>query len=377
MPKTCAGTSGALSLLLGLTVSCAAGEPAKPLRAGHSETLPRPNPAGGMAAVARNRECETCHPIIAEQWSRSLHRHAYTEPAYQRALEREPLPFCRACHAPESQDLSREPEPAIADLGVGCVTCHGQTQVLAGARERNDAEDAPHALLRSAGFSGAGACAGCHEFAFPDELLRGTTQLMQATISEQADSPEPDTSCADCHMPRGEDGRRSHDFEASRSDAWQRMALRVEASRRGARRVQVTLHPQNVGHAVPTGDLFRRLEVSAEAFGGDYVLLSSRVRYLTRHWETRQRGGTALRYLKHDDRPGRRGKQPTVVELELDDEAAGHPIGWRVAYQRVEHPRADDEGALVEGEVVLAQGVLPPQRHSTQASGAAQPPLSQ
>jgi hypothetical protein len=138
----------------------------------------------------------------------------------------------------------------------------------------------------------------------------------------------------------------------------------VRATRRGADRVAFVLQTERVGHAFPTGDLFRRLEVSAEAVGGDYQAVGSTRRYLSRHWSEKQQFTQVVRQVKHDDRATH---TPEEVELELrlgPSEralAAFLPIAWRVAYQRVEHPRSEaEEDSVLDGEIEIASGTLPP-----------------
>jgi hypothetical protein len=64
------------------------------------------------------------------------------------------------------------------------------------------------------------------------------------------------------------------------------------------------------------------------------------------------------RFLVSDDRLR---DAPVTVELDVGPEGAGRPVAWRVAYQRVGHPGASgDEDAVIEGEVPLASGELPP-----------------
>jgi hypothetical protein len=37
------------------------------------------------------------------------------------------------------------------------------------------------------------------------------------------------------------------------------------------------------------------------------------------------------------------------------------PLAWRVAYQRVEHPRSEaEEDSVLDGEIEIASGTLPP-----------------
>lgn len=319
-----------------------------------SPEMPGPARARGEVAVAENARCVACHEAEAATWRGSLHARADLEPAYRRAFAIEPLPFCRSCHAPEAAPEAAESE-AVAAIGVGCVTCHvtGEGVLAAPGGARADRRLAPHAVVRSEAFAGDGACARCHEFAFPGRGGPGGLRdgdLMQSTVREHA-ALGSTASCAACHM--GEPGRRSHAFVASRDPAVVRSAASVSAVRLGPSRVRVTVTPRAKGHAFPTGDLFRRIEVLAEAEGVDGISLGRDVRYLTRHFRTRP--GLVGRHLVLDDRPF---GEPVVVELDVG--RAG-PIVFRVAYQRVAHPRGVDEtDAEIEDEIVLASGSVDP-----------------
>lgn len=322
--------------------------------------MPFPGRGRLDAAVTQNAACERCHADVAASWRASLHHRADVEPAYRRSFAIEPLPFCRSCHAPEADPLEEE-SPAVAELGVGCVTCHvtDSDAVLAAPRELAK-ETAPHPVQRVAAFAGVGACANCHEFAFPGQQRRGPDSLMQSTVSEHAASPAASRPCAACHMPRDASGRRSHDFTASRSAEAVRRAASVRAERVDATRVRIALTPVDPGHAFPTGDLFRRLELTAELSGPDHMRLGGVTRYLTRHWGFRP--SKAGRELKLDDRIA---FEPSVIELDLGAEltevARTHEIVWRVAYQRVAHPNGIEEtNAEIDGELEVASGLLPP-----------------
>jgi hypothetical protein len=329
-----------------------------PLRAKHE--LPGPAPRGRSAddALASNRACEGCHQEIATEWRASFHARSHTDAAYQRAFATEPLAFCQACHAPEADP--NQPVPATAaQIGVGCVTCHVVgAGVLAGSSVQQG-QSAPHLVLRDARLTGSAACAGCHEFAFPDRSARSRPELMQATLTEHEKSRQSASACATCHMPttsqRGAP-HRSHAFAGGHDAELVQSAVAVTAERSpsGAR---ITLTPRELGHAFPTGDLFRRLEVSAEAVGPEWQVVASQSRYLARHWQRQPSPfGVVLRSATTDDRPL---AEPLVVELELGAAAAELPIHWRVAYQRVEHPRSEREhDASVEGEIEISSGAL-------------------
>jgi len=296
-----------------------------------------------------NAACEGCHPAVAAQWAGSEHRTAFTDVSFQTALAIEPRGFCRSCHAPEQAVEQTDTSPA-AKLGIGCVTCHLEAgSVLATPASSTDA---PHPLTRRASFSTARACAGCHEFPFPDAGLRDQPELMQSTLREHADSPFADRSCASCHMPEV-DGVRSHAFGASRDPARLQESVRVEAMRT-ADGVELVLRAGEVGHAVPTGDLLRRLEVGAEVEGSP-----PRRRFLARHFgPRRQAHGLVVLGERRDDRVPADGT-PRHVHLKLPG-SRGHEIRWWVKYQRVAHQRSVRESdALLDAEVSLAEGVLP------------------
>lgn len=319
--------------------------------------LPGPGLQRGLTAAERNATCAGCHGEIAKEWGASLHRRSHTDPIYQRAFAIEPMAFCQSCHVPGADPGAAVPAP-LADMGIGCVTCHVDNDGRIVSGTTSQSKDAPHEVIRSARLSTADACASCHQFPFPDVPLRGGVALMQSTVDEHARSPLASIACADCHMPRI-DGHRSHRFAMSGHPSIIRDAARVEVQRSGPTALRVVIAARGVGHAFPTGDLFRRIEVSAEAVGPEYNVVDRQVRYLTRHFERRDVGrGIMMPFLVLDDRVGP-GAEPRVVDIELGPEAAGLPIAWRVAYQRVEHPiSVDGHDAVVADEVVLAEGTV-------------------
>ena len=299
-----------------------------------------------------------------------MHAQADVDPVYRRALAIEPLAFCRGCHAPEASPLTDAPAH-LSQIGVSCVTCHVTGAGTDGAVLAGAAPDpafarpgvAPHPVRRDEKFTTPAACATCHEFNFPDSKLRRTPERMQSTVSEHAASPASQVACARCHMPAadGPSGRhKSHVFAASRDPAMLRAAVTARAERTAPTRISITLTPAGVGHAFPTGDLFRRLVVSAEAVGDDWAVVGEGSRPLNRRFRLTQLApGYLGRVLVGDDRVG---VGPTsVVELDLGDAARGRTLAWRVEYQRVEHPVGTDEsgGSVVADTTLITSGVLP------------------
>jgi hypothetical protein len=308
--------------------------------------MPGPGPHARTGAEAANEACARCHAEAAAAWRGSLHAQAWTDPVFQRSYEVEPARFCRDCHAPET---------ATPAMGVACVTCHdpgGSGVVLAGAA-RPGAEPSPHPVQRDPAFSGPTACAGCHEFPFPDAAQRGHDGAqMQRTVTEHAASRFAARACATCHMPKTPHGGRAHGFAVASDPAMLRRALVAHVTRTGDA-VGFDLAPGEVGHALPTGDLFRRLVLIAEVVGEDHQLIAHATRSLGRHFrfEPGPHGGKVQREIADDRIQG-----TMHVDVDLGPRAHGQPIAWRIEWQRVQSMH--EEEAVVADAVVLAEGRL-------------------
>jgi hypothetical protein len=340
-------------LAASLSASSLAGSPAA--------DLPHPGPATRGAkpsGVAQNGRCETCHAQIAREWRTSRHHTSFSNRAFQDSVRREgEKGFCIDCHAPETT-LSGAPTHDEGELGVGCITCHVPKDSLLAAPSANTPQ-APHQLETRADFASAEACRGCHEFRFTEprpSWASEPAQWMQRTWREHHDGNVDGSSagCSDCHLPRAVDGSgnsyRRHDFPGGYDPQMVRRSLRITARRTGPSRLEITLQPADVTHAVPTGDLFRRLALSARTTGAHP---SKVVRYLARHHRDVGRG---MRVEVDDDRPRVRA---SVVTLDLGPNAGQSPIEYRVTYQRVDQLLGNDEArAVVIGEIELAAGVL-------------------
>ncbi len=374
VPSTSASTSAALAVPAVPAVPAA-----RAARAARSADFdaPMPRPARGRlaAAIARDAECASCHPEQAAEWRTSRHHEATTNEAFREAFAIEPAAFCRRCHAPEAAP-DHAPPADVAALGVGCVTCHllDDGSVLAapargtnGAREAEDARAlAAHRLRRSVDFAREGACAGCHEFRFPSAGSGSGSSseddgvYMQTTIREHARARSSETPCASCHMPRASaqdpqhagGARRSHSFAQVRDPAWLRARLTIRAELVGDGGVRITLTPRAPGHAFPTGDLFRRLEIVAERSGRDGGLHRD-ARHLARHFVILP--DQPSRSLVRDDRIF---DAPVTVDLALPP---GGAITWWVRFQRVATVGVGDDpaAARIESELELAKGTLP------------------
>jgi hypothetical protein len=280
--------------------------------------------------------CPKCHRAEAEQWASSRHHTSFTNADFQRAYEREPEPFCRDCHAPGGDEVQ----------GVGCLECHGDGDaILTGP---GDDVRAPHAIVRVDDF-GTRSCAACHEFAFPESSRRPPDAMMQTTMREHAASAFADRSCADCHMPA-----HAHDLASTRDDdAWRR-ALTIAASREGDDLVLV-LTPHEVGHALPTGDLFRRLALHAELRVDDEIV-DTETRWLGRHFAPRRRPDGSLDPEYDWPTPDDRILEQTKIRLDLEGDGE---LVWWVDYERVDHRHEEDPAtSTIASTIRLAAGRL-------------------
>jgi len=279
--------------------------------------------AGRAEPADPSAGCAGCHATIAAEWEGSSHHRSATNDAYVAQLAREPLPFCRGCHAPRA-DAARPTPAAIAEKGIGCVDCHAGLVI-------------DHAR---GGAPKARACEGCHEFAFP----RGPG-LMQKTASEHRASAYGATACASCHLP-SRDGHRDHRFDVEPLVA---KAIVVDVTRAGPNRLAFRLAPGAVGHAFPTGDLFRRLAVRVRSPDGARVA----ERFLGREFvSTTLADGTRTRTEVRDERVGA-GLAP-CFELAAPSGAASVEI----ALERVHEPSTRGHEVVVRSRTIAWQGVI-------------------
>jgi len=308
--------------------------------------------ASGATELGASTACVTCHDDVAREWAASRHRTSFTDASFQKGFAREPEPYCRDCHAPER---ARETAAVASDVGVACVTCHAATA------EASHGEGARAAEAR---------CATCHEFPFPRGSANDRAELMQRTVREHVESDHRDTSCAACHLPASPSGRRSHAFDVTRNAPLLRAALDASASRPEPTLLEVSLAPRGVGHAFPTGDMFRRLVVRAETLARDGRVVATREETLSRSFTF---AGQQKRELADTRLVG-----PRAVRVFLGAGGAGRDVRWRVVYQRVTAaplvapPIRGAAGAdgHVEDEIVLAEGLAPARAAVTLAAGS-------
>ena len=347
----------------------AAGDTSRAAPLAKALVLPGPAPrprASGFDAKADNAECERCHATIATEWRTSLHRDAWSDAVFQEAYKIEPFAFCRGCHAPESDPKAAPTEEARA-VGVGCTTCHTQGHEVVGTRAVT-ASTGRHEVVADGRMATEEACAACHQFDFPARN-GGKSAPMQNTLEEHRASRFASLTCQSCHMHPVDDGggkrHLSHAFSVIGDPAMIKGAANVDAARDGSRDVVVSIAPGSVGHAFPTGDMFRRLEVRAEAVDatGKVTASAPPVR-LVRSFADRPAGmgeNDFVRVEVGDTRvrpPG--ASDARKVSLHFDRSVRNLEVRYTVVYQRMGTAMAASFGVeQPHDEIVVAEGVVP------------------
>lgn len=232
------GRHGVRGALIAALLGCA---PPSPIAAPAPSAVSAPFDAGDRRAedAPTFRRCDRCHVRIAAEHGRTLHARAATDPLFLREVERVPdRTFCDRCHG-----VDEDPP------GIGCGACHDRDGAIVSASASGSA---PHEVLVDPAIGTDALCARCHQFDFPGR----PGERMQRTLDEAAAMGEARAPCASCHLP--------HDARIDEDELARALRVSVRATRVGDRvRVRFVLRPGDVGHAVPTGDLYRNLEVRA------------------------------------------------------------------------------------------------------------------
>ncbi len=196
-------------LVLGLTVASAVGKP-----------LPVEKGNATADQFVASTGCG-CHAALVEQWSKSMHAQALTDPLYltkladaNKATNGAIGPFCNKCHGPAATmagEFGKSPMSPGANDAVGCSFCHQVTGLLPGIpantshlveangvrRAQLKDPQAPHPAQYSAFHETAEFCGGCHNVNHPINGMH-----LEATYTEWAASPwaKEGVVCQDCHM---------------------------------------------------------------------------------------------------------------------------------------------------------------------------------
>jgi hypothetical protein len=206
-------------------------------------------PPAGLTVSATS--CAPCHAEVVAAWRQSAHADAFANSLFAASFKYERRAWCVSCHAP----LPEQAAGRLRDEGVGCAACHVRGGAILAARPATAEAEKAHPIVVEPRLAQAELCAGCHQFNWPITMdpLRYGPNPMQNTVAEWQATARAET-CVDCHMTSGHRMPGGHDGDRVAR------ALDVAVVARPSQ-VRVRLRSHGVGHALPTGDPFRRLVV--------------------------------------------------------------------------------------------------------------------
>jgi hypothetical protein len=195
--------------------------------------------------TVKSSECNECHKLIYEEWSKDFHAKAYINDPFKKGSKNYGMEECIGCHA--AQDIRDEKNlkirPVNKEEGINCTTCHLKNNMIYGpykltAKHKSDQDES---MLKSE------FCSDCH---------MPTFQEWQASGSKK--------TCQECHMPRVERkavqgfpismfvsnrmvGQHTQSYEKLLKEA----ALITGETGKGS--VKISLTNRAGGHNMPTG----------------------------------------------------------------------------------------------------------------------------
>lgn len=276
--------------------------------------------------------CARCHGEVVAAWRTSMHARAWDDPVFRLEYDERPLEVCRDCHAPPRSAPGRA-------TGIDCAACHVRDgQILAASPSAAGLRAHPMRAapeLRTPEF-----CGECHQFGFVADGVHAPDEALQNTLVEHyaSEAYARGTSCVACHMPGG-----SHGFPGIHDPQRLAGAVTVGVTARreqGTVVVAVTLAGAAIGHAFPTGDVFRRgvLRVTTPAGAAEELEM--------RRWLARTAEGPDDELLVRtiDDTRVPPPGQGVVRETLVLVDAEATTVDWELVLHRLPPHRAARSG---------------------------------
>lgn len=206
--------------------------------------------ANSYAETSRipRKPCEKCHVKQAKQFESSRHAQSWSNEIFQKAYRVARLAWwCKDCHKPPHESNPQDQQ------GLTCQNCHEVEGVILSSNPNADHKKAPHPLAYDASLKSAEFCARCHQFNLPKSHPMYSEVPVQTTFQEWQNSAVSQ-SCQDCHM-----AEYGHRFPGGHDLEFLKKSISIDIQDANGQST-VTLKLEGVGHAVPTGDVVRRLE---------------------------------------------------------------------------------------------------------------------
>ncbi len=218
--------------------------------------------------IPKSSECGTCHKEIYQDWNSSRHRVSFTNELYQDSHKKEPMDWCVNCHSPFlklSGDVSNLKDRINKEEGISCVVCHVRDEKIIVAKIPKT--QSTHTYKEEKNLGKSEFCESCHDFNFPKKNFKHgkieySNMVMQGTYKEYKESFYfGRESCQDCHIPK-QNGIKRHYFRGGHDKDFLKKTFFAELKLISENVYELKLIAKNLGHAFPTGDLFRNFSIS-------------------------------------------------------------------------------------------------------------------
>jgi hypothetical protein len=235
------------------------------------------------------KDCGRCHSDIYNNWLTSRHRVSHSNELYQYSFKLEPLEWCENCHAPLREKNSNN--LFLANEGISCNVCHIRDQKVIVATKPKFDVNSYHDYIELKEFGSAELCKSCHDFNFPtwqtfksnSKHIEFSNLSMQGTFDEWNESSfKSESDCIDCHLMPGT--KKSHTFFGGHSSVELSNSFLIKSYYVSANTIAVEVISLRIGHAFPTGDLFRALKLKLFSTKGKLIkeiVLSKKYRVTT------------------------------------------------------------------------------------------------
>lgn len=247
----------------------------------------------GQGEFQISYSCADCHKDRYDEWSRSMHALAVSDPIFEaeyiRAAQSDQKyrNFCLTCHSPTTRmtndfNLSK----SISVEGITCSFCHTITAVDGNDYTFNqsnpmqgpykDSKTNAHQSKYSELHTKSEFCAGCHDFS-----INGVPISQTYTEWKQGPYAAEGKQCQDCHMETKSgvaakngtirDKVYQHFWYGGHTGQFLQNAFHIESvvQRTGNRfKVVLNITNNNVGHMIPSGLPSRKIVLDFNANDG-------------------------------------------------------------------------------------------------------------
>lgn len=214
----------------------------------------------------QNKNCITCHKTEHKNWQNHLHSQSFVNPRFRNAFTIESFRWCLNCHAPywniqppENLTFMALEKNIINQEGINCSVCHVRNGKIYHSRSSNSTDH--HQTYRDSSLADNRFCAKCHQFNFPlthqPQIFYGDV-AMQDTYHEYLNTTwlAKETNCQKCHYYSQHRSPSIFDNNFRREFT---IRFTTIPFRGGSYQLKIFFAIDKIGHAFPTGDLFRVL----------------------------------------------------------------------------------------------------------------------